>query len=209
MASATVTPEPSDAPATLIRMMDGRITFWSPAMEKRYGFTREQALGQVAHELLRTTFWHPLHEIEAALVEQNPWTGGLIHRHADGRPLMVATHWHFHPDLDGRGAHVTELHSDIVQGGTVAGCQLADVLASMAHELSKPLTAISSYVSASQLDLQRGWPDRTRQRVAMARTAAELARTTEVLRLLRALSEVLRDTTQFEGVCPPGAIETE
>ncbi len=148
----------------------------------------------MAHELLRTIFWRPSHEIETALVEQNAWTGGLIHRHSDGRPLLVATRWHFHPDLDGRGAHVTELHSDIVPGGTVAGRQLADVLASMAHGLSQPLTAISSYVSAAQLDLQRGWPDRTRQREAMTRTAAELARTTGFLRLLRDLSEVLRHT---------------
>ena len=192
MASATVTPEPSDALATLIRTMDERITFWSPAMEVRYGFTREQALGRAAHELLRTTFWHPLHEIETALVAQNSWTGGLIHRHADGTPMVTANHWYFHSDRDGRGALVTELHADIVPRGTMAGRQLADVLASLAHELSQPLTAISGYVSASQIDLQRGWPDRKRQREAMTRTAAELARTTQMLRLLRDLSEVLR-----------------
>ena len=198
MSSTTATPEPSDALATLTRRLDGRITFWSPAMEIRYGFTREQALGRVAHELLRTTFWHPLHEIEAALVEQHSWTGGLIHRHADGKPLIVATRWHIHSDVDGRGAHVTELHSDIVPGGTVAGRQLADVFASMAHELSQPLMAIGSYVTASQLDLQRSWPDRTKLGEAMTRVSTELARTAKILRLLRDLSEGLRDTIRSE-----------
>ena len=34
------------SPDRLIRTMDGRITSWSPGMQRRYGFTRQDARGQ-------------------------------------------------------------------------------------------------------------------------------------------------------------------
>ena len=88
------------APAMLIRTLKGRITLWSPAMAERYGFTSEQALGHVAHELLRTIFWTSQHEIEAMLLEHKSWTGGFIHRRSDGRLVMTAHHWHLHDGRD-------------------------------------------------------------------------------------------------------------
>ena len=45
-----------NAPAMLIRTMQGHVTHWSPAMEQRYGFTANEAVGQIAHQLLGTIF---------------------------------------------------------------------------------------------------------------------------------------------------------
>jgi signal transduction histidine kinase len=182
----------SSGPAALSRTMDGRITCWSPAMEQRYGFTVDQALGQVSHQLLGTIYWQALDEIEAVLIDQTTWSGGLIHRRADGQPIMAANYWHLHRDTDSAEARVTEVHADVVAAGTLAGRQLADAMTTMAHELSQPLTAIGSYLTASQRDLERGWPDRERATQGMARANAQIARATETVRLIRSLGELLR-----------------
>ena len=62
--------EPSNDRAILVRSLDGRITFWSPAMERRYGFTSEEAVGKVAHQLLGTTSWQAWDEIQNELLKQ-------------------------------------------------------------------------------------------------------------------------------------------
>ena len=184
----------SDAPAALIRTMEGHIAFWSPAMEQRYGFAAEEAVGQISHQLLDTTSWQALDEIEAVLLNQDIWDGGLIHHRADGQPVMAANHWHLHRETGGRGALVTELHTDIVPGGTLLGFQLADILTTMAQELSEPLTAISGYISGRAEVTPTGLagPD-LRPRSGLNRSCHSLARANEILGRLRALGENLRD----------------
>jgi PAS domain-containing protein len=72
------------APDRKIRTTEGRITAWPPGMQRRYGFTSEKAQGRISHQLLRTAFLRALQAIEATLEQQNSWSGGLIHRRADG-----------------------------------------------------------------------------------------------------------------------------
>ena len=87
---------PTASPDRLIRTMQGRITSWSSGMQRRYGFTRRDARGQTSHQLLRTTFPRTVQEIEATLVQRDSWSGGLIHRRADGNAVMTANHWQMH-----------------------------------------------------------------------------------------------------------------
>ena len=162
-------------------------------MERRYGFTAERAVGCISHQLLGTTSWQALDEIEAVLLNQDIWDGGLIHHRADGQPVMAANHWHVHRGTGGRDALVTELHTDIVPGGTLLGFQLADIVTTMAQELSEPLTALSGYISGAQRSLQPAWPDHLRPRHALTKAVTQLARASEVLGRLRALGENLRD----------------
>jgi len=56
---------PHVPPGTLIRTLEGHITAWSPDMQRRYGFTSEEAHGHTAHQLLRTSFPRALPAIEA------------------------------------------------------------------------------------------------------------------------------------------------
>ena len=119
-------------------------------------------VGRVSHQLLRTSSWQDIGEIEAALVDRNVWHGGLIHRRADGQPMMVANHSHLHRRTNDQEMLVTEPHSDIVAAGTDAGHQLADVMTTIAQELSQPLTALGSYISGMRRGLQPAWPDKPR-----------------------------------------------
>ena len=183
----------SDPPAALIRGMDGLIAYWSSAMEDRYGFTAEEAVGQVSHQLLRTSSWQDIGEIEAVLVDRNIWHGGLIHRRADGQPVMAGNQWYLHRQTNDQGMLVTELHSDIVATGTDASRQLADIMTTIAQELSQPLTALGTYISGVRRGLQPAWPDKVRVDQGMTETVAQLARTSEALNRLRSLGENLRD----------------
>lgn len=182
----------SGAPAVLVRAMDGRITLWSPAMKQRYGFTSEQAQGQVAHQLLRTIFWQPLQDVEAVLLDQKFWSGGLIHLRSDGHPVMTAHYWHLHIDVTGSKPMVTELHSDIMPAGETAAGQLADVMAIVAHELSQPMTAIGAYINAAHGLMQTAWLDRERLSQALTGTAKQVDRVKQRMAEFRAAAEALR-----------------
>ena len=181
-------------PGRLIRTMEGHITAWSPDMQRRYGFTSEEAEGCTSHQLLRTIFPQALPAIQATLRERNRWSGGLIHRHADGRAVMTVNHWYVYRDIDREACLVTEVHSDIALEGSGVCPQFADVLAALAHELSAPLAAINDSVDGAQLVLQRGWPDLPRVREAMAQASGQIARGAAAVNLLRDLANCMHDT---------------
>jgi hypothetical protein len=102
---------PPDSHDTFSRTMGGRIIVWPASMEARYGFTSEQAVGQISHTLLRTTFPTALRDIEASLVKDHRWCGGLINRHADGRAIAMMSQWDLGPKGNGPdSAAVTETY---------------------------------------------------------------------------------------------------
>lgn len=175
-------PMPSASPDLLMRTMEGRLTFWPAGMEQRYGFTSEQALGHVSHQLLKTIYPRALNEIKETLLRQSNWSGGLIHRHADGRAVMVVGHWYLHRNDSGYDAVISEVHSDAV------GQQLGDLIAVLAHELSQPLTAINNYIDGAQRILDRAWPDLDTLRKSMVLAANEIARGAEGVKLMRDLA---------------------
>lgn len=181
----------SEAPETLIRTVDGHITYWSSGMTRRYGYTAEHALGAVSHEMLQTMSPRPLPEIQAWLLEHGTWTGLLLHRRADGGLAATATAWYLH---DIRGGVVTEVHGDLPGLAPTARVYVADLLAVLRHELAQPLTAIGSYLNGAQLMLQAGQTDPERMRTALALAAQQVDRGGEATRLLRDLAVGFRDT---------------
>ena len=65
------------------------IVDWNMGAEQLYGFTREEALGQISHKLLRT-----IHPVEPAGLMQllntvRSWTGEVQHLTKDGREVFV------------------------------------------------------------------------------------------------------------------------
>ena len=74
------------APA-MVRTPEGKILFWGRGLQILYGWSAEEAIGRISHELLRTEFPLPLAEIEAELRERGEWQGELQHSHKNGRRL--------------------------------------------------------------------------------------------------------------------------
>jgi PAS domain S-box-containing protein len=101
--------------AILVRDAADRVTYWNKSASELYGYSREEAVGRVSHELLRTEFPEPLERITEQLQQDNRWTGELIHRHKEGSRIVVASRWAL--DRDGRGhqKRVLETNNDITQ----------------------------------------------------------------------------------------------
>lgn len=180
------------APAMLIRTLRGQVTLWSPAMEQRYGFTSDEALGEVAHDLLRTIFWKSQHEIEAILLERKFWTGGFIHRRSDGRLVMTAHHWHLHEAGNNDEPLLSELHSDVALSNPHDAAVLADIIGGIGQELSQPLTVVSNYLGGASRLPHRPWPDAANSSAALVTAAEQVERIRASMGLFRHLGEMLR-----------------
>jgi two-component system, LuxR family, sensor kinase FixL len=97
------------------RAVEGTVLYWSPGMERLYGYTAPEAIGQNAHRLLQTVFHRPLAEIEAELFSQGCWTGELTRRRRDGANVFVASLWVLARDDAGLPQAVTEVDNDVTE----------------------------------------------------------------------------------------------
>ena len=93
----------------------GVIQFWSAGAERMYGWSKDEALGKVSHDLLKTTFPKPLITIEREVFESGRWEGELEHFCRDGRRLRVLSRWAFRPAEDGESAGILEINTDVTE----------------------------------------------------------------------------------------------
>jgi PAS domain S-box-containing protein len=82
-----------DLANVIIHDVDGRILYWTTGCERMYGWTREEALGQVVHELLKTEYPLPRSKIVAKLRKEGSWQGEIEHQKKDGSVVSVSTLW--------------------------------------------------------------------------------------------------------------------
>jgi PAS domain S-box-containing protein len=99
--------------------LDGTIRFWSEGCAHLYGWIAAEAVGQNAHELLRTVFPVSLAEVEAALERDGGWTGDLRHRARDGREVVVTARMVLRRDADGGAVAVLESLTDVTEARRV------------------------------------------------------------------------------------------
>ena len=146
-----------------VRDMTDVITYWNRGAEKLYGWTRDEAVGQVSHHLMQTSFTAPLKEIMAELNSTGRWEGELIHTRRDGTQVVVASRWALQLDERGKPIAVLETNNDITEHKRAeealhkAQAELAHVTrvttlgemtASIAHEINQPLTAVVNNAGA-------------------------------------------------------------
>jgi PAS domain S-box-containing protein len=99
--------------AIFVRDAADQITYWNKSASELYGFSREEAVGRVPHNLLRTEFPEPLERITEQLQRDGRWTGELIHRRKDGSRIVVASRWTLDRDDQGTYRRVLETNNDI------------------------------------------------------------------------------------------------
>ena len=102
-----------ELPIVFARDMEDRIIFWNTGVEKFYGWKREDALGKVSHDLLKTEFPEALTDIVRKVRKKGFWNGELRHRCADGRLVVVDSHWAIARDKKGDPWAILELNNDI------------------------------------------------------------------------------------------------
>lgn len=99
--------------AILVRDAADKITYWNKGAYELYGYTHEEALGRVNHELLRTQFPAPLERITEYIQRENRWTGELIHKRKDESQIVVSSRWALDRDDQGNPRAILETNNDI------------------------------------------------------------------------------------------------
>jgi PAS domain S-box-containing protein len=94
---------------------DDRITYWNQGAQRLYGWSKEEALGQVSHQLLQTRFPKPLEQLTAQLIADGHWNGELVQTRRDGSLVTVTSAWTLQRNESGDPAAVLEMNYDITE----------------------------------------------------------------------------------------------
>ncbi len=95
--------------------MEGRVQFWSRGAEAMLGYTKAEAAGKIAHDMLCTVFPKPFVEITAQLMRLGHWEGDLIKTAKNGRRVVVAGRWALQWGQRGQRPRILVVNSDITQ----------------------------------------------------------------------------------------------
>jgi PAS domain S-box-containing protein len=153
--------------AIMVRDLDERIVFWNKGAEDRYGWSRAEALGKIAQELLQTRLERPLPDLKAELFAKGSLTEELTHFTRSGNPIVVESRWVLRRDPRGEVIAIVEINNDITQRK-----QAEKVLQTAKEELE-------ASVAARTVELQ----------VANERLSLELERRNRIQEMLRKAAE--------------------
>jgi len=95
--------------------MEGMIKYWNRGAEQQYGWTAEQAVGKVVHDLLKTVFPAALEEIKAELMRAGRWEGEVLHTRKDGSQLVAASRWSLERGKQSEPVAILETNNDITE----------------------------------------------------------------------------------------------
>jgi PAS domain S-box-containing protein len=154
-----------------VRDVNDVITFWNRGAEEMYGWTKEEVIGRVSHDLMQTIFPAPLEDIMAELIRAGRWEGELIHTRCDGTKVVVASRWSLQRDDQGRPAATLETNNDITARKQAEGEKerleaqlrqsqkmeaMGTLAGGIAHDFNNILGAILGYGELAQKNLTQG-----------------------------------------------------
>jgi PAS domain S-box-containing protein len=97
----------------MVRDLNGVIRYWNQAACRNFGWSREEAVGQVSHDFLLTRFPQPLLQINEALLREGRWEGELNHARRDGSRAFDASRWILQRDAGGQPVRVVQIDHGI------------------------------------------------------------------------------------------------
>lgn len=188
--------------AIFVRAPSDAIIYWNQGAERLYGWSREEAMGQAATTLLRTTLPAPRDDIRRTLEDTAHWEGEVVHTTRDGRKVTCLSRWSLQRDDRGRSLGTLETNHDITERKKAEDdlhqaqadlahmtrvSTLGELTASIAHEVNQPLAAVVTNGEACLRWLRRPAPDIGEAENTVTRMIANARRASEVVARLRAL----------------------
>ncbi|MGH8525114.1 MAG: sensor histidine kinase, partial [Gammaproteobacteria bacterium] len=177
--------------------------YWNCGAEEQYGWTAEQTVGTVVHELLKTVFPKPREEIIAEATRTGRWEGELVHARKDKTEVLVASRWSLQRDERGAPVAILETNNDITDRKRAEEqrerleadlahinrvSMMGELSTSIAHEVNQPLTGIVSNGSACLRCLAGDAPNLDEARDAIRDIVRDGKRAGEVIAHIRALT---------------------
>jgi PAS domain S-box-containing protein len=167
--------------------IEGGITYWNQNAERLYGYTKNEAIGKLPSDLLKTVYPFTRSEFIEKLKKDGIWEGELIHTTKNGEEVIVESRHHTikqeYEDLI-----VLESCHDITErkqyeAEMMRAAQLSlvgELAAGLAHEIKNPLSGIKGVID---IMLQRRAPE-DKERGVLEDVRYEIERIDETVRAL-------------------------
>jgi PAS domain S-box-containing protein len=99
--------------AIIVRDADDRVVYWNSGAEDIYGYSRDEAIGKVTLDLLKTIHPVPLPRLLELLRRDGRWEGELVHTRRDGTQITTFSRWALDRDQQGNIKSILETNNDI------------------------------------------------------------------------------------------------
>jgi PAS domain S-box-containing protein len=155
-----------DLAQVLVHSMDGRIVMWSRGAAKLYGFTVEEAVGRVAHELLQTRYPEDRERMLQTLMRNGAWEGELVHHTKTGQEIVVASTQVLYYDSGPQPMRILEVTNDITalknaEASLITSQKMlamGTLAAGIAHDFNNVLQAIAGNAAFAASSLPEDHP---------------------------------------------------
>ena len=164
--------------AILVRDLEDRILFWNKSAERIYGWTKTEAVGRNARELLYGEN-HPQHDqAKQTLMDKGEWVGELRHQTKGGGTIIVESRWTLVRDEQGATKSVLVINTDITERKKVEAQflraqrmeSIGTLAGGIAHDLNNVLSPI---LMAIQVLRMKATDEESRQWFEILRANAE------------------------------------
>jgi PAS domain S-box-containing protein len=99
--------------AIILTDKDGIILFWSTGAGRTYGFSKEEAIGNITHNLLQTKSGIPVKDILGIVEREGRWEGELVHTCKEGKEVIVHSRWALRLNEVSGTPEIMEVNRDI------------------------------------------------------------------------------------------------
>jgi PAS domain S-box-containing protein len=161
--------------AIIVRDPSSVIISWNQGAESLYGWTAQQAIGQLSHVLLQARFPDSREVTDNSLELFGQWEGHLVHTRSDGAQVTVESRQVLIRDTSGQPTTVLEINRDITERERLQREQVEaharelalhetkkrmdEFLGIASHELRTPLTTIKGNIQLAKIRLNHSIRD--------------------------------------------------